>query len=715
MNKYLNIIIVSFFSILICRYEIGLLFIIPIFLIYLLFNSKLLIIFIPLSLLSGFIYNKNMLICLTFMFVLMIIYIMFFQKKNSTIVDIVYVILLNIACYYVKEVNINDLDLNSIIGQNNNIRFIMYAFLSSIIFVLLKYLVKKIKGNFKFFELIPIALSIIGAITIDIKVSFALSVFYAMYFTSSTNVYVSIIFESLCFVYLYYFYKVDYAVVLPFIAILYMNASIISSFLLVILLTIIITLYPEYISVGIIINIVTILFELLKNKMITKRIKKSEVIKESYENGIEALNRNVLAFSSFLDNWCQDGVNNKHYYKRIDESVNSLICNYCEKCYVKGKCNKSNLKSEMQDLIINCKDIKYDYKDSKALSVCPYNVEMRKSAILIKERLEESFCLKKNNSVNQALSGISNILRQFIVENNIHKEINYNDLYKVKKGLVDDGYNICYFKCEKTFEDDFLIEVGVRGHIFEYAKEDILKSIEKSFKKEISLEYSQYDCGKDYFRIIPKTKCRVEFGSSNIATGTYSGDNVYVSDTADGKAVAIICDGMGKGYKASVESGEVMKMVEELLKSSMSSYGIVQIINTFCSITDSIDNYCTLDYLELNRKSNEITFYKMSSAPSFIFRKDERVEKVENKRLPLGKESDIISESILINPGDVIIMSSDGLFENVDNEKELQSFIKTITHLSPERIVCQILEYVKSMTKYVDDDISLVVMKVLPC
>ena len=490
--------------------------------------------------------------------------------------------------------------------------------------------------------------------------------------------------------------------------------SILSSFVTILLTTILCFIFPEYYKVAIILDAICIAFELLKNKVLGKRITKENEIKESVKESSEVLNRDVLAFSSFLDMCAQESEGMREYYKKLDEGIKSLEKNYCNKCYLCNKCYQKDVKEEMKNLIINAKNITYDIKESEVFSVCPYNIEIRKSAIIINEKMENTTRRAKSKVVSSTLQGISNILRQFIVDTSTKKEMEYEEIYKMKKAISSNGYVISYFKADKMNEDDFLIEMGIRGVTFEDVKEKITSIIERSIHKEVTLEYDYTESGKVYFRIIPKTKCRIEYSTSSIAAGKVSGDNLLVNETKDGKVVSVICDGMGKGYSANMSSEFVIGMFEELFKSNLSSYAMVQMMNTYCEIKDSIDSFCTLDYMELDRKNKEISFYKMSSAPSYIYHFNKTIEKIENKRLPLGKESEIVTENVKVEEGDIIIMSSDGVFENIQNEGELTEYIASITHLPAPKIVYQVINYIKESSKLTDDDISLVVLKVIP-
>lgn len=712
MKKYLNIIIVSFFSFLLLKYEYGLPLIIPIILLYLQNNSKLAILIIPVSILSVVIFNIDCVKTIIAFYILVMLYLLVFMKKNNIILDVIYELIL---CFGMLIINANEL-------INENIyMFAIYSVASCVFYLILKLLLQSNFNCYPYFELISIALALIGSselklsINSNINISFYLSVFYAIYFSYNSSGFISLVFSLLISFYLYFVFKLEYVIIIPFISIIYMFNSIASGFITVLLTTILCFIMPKYYKEAIIIDLICILFELLKTKMIGKKITKEGEIKEGVKDSLDILNKNCLAFSSFLDMCAQETKGTKEYYRALDEGIKSIESNYCNKCYLCNKCYQNDVNEEIKNIIINSKNITYDIKNSPVFSVCPYNVEIRKSAILINERINNNINKSKQSLVSSTLNGVSNMIRQFTIDNNIQKEISYENVYKLKKAISSNGFVINYFKVEKLTVDDFLIEIGIRGNTFEDVKEKLEKISSKSFGYEVSIEYDYNENGKIYLRIIPKVKCKIEYSSSSIAYGKVSGDNILINETKDGKVISLICDGMGKGYNANMSSEFVVEMFEQLLKTTLSSYAIIQMINTYCEIKESIDNFCTLDYMEIDKKNKELVFYKMSSAPSIVFHNDKTIEIVDNKRLPLGKESEIISENVKVQEGDIIVMSSDGIFENIKNQNELNEYIQSITYLPTPKIVYKIISYIKEASKLTDDDISLVVLKVLPC
>ena len=65
-----------------------------------------------------------------------------------------------------------------------------------------------------------------------------------------------------------------------------------------------------------------------------------------------------------------------------------------------------------------------------------------------------------------------------------------------------------------------------------------------------------------------------------------------------------------------------------------------------------------------------------------------------------------------VEEGDLIVMSSDGIFENVVDMNQLENFIRQIRDLPPQKIVYEILNYTVNNKVKVIDDMSLIALKI---
>ena len=212
--------------------------------------------------------------------------------------------------------------------------------------------------------------------------------------------------------------------------------------------------------------------------------------------------------------------------------------------------------------------------------------------------------------------------------------------------------------------------------------------------------------------VTKKPNILFDYQTKEIAKNIISGDVIHCKERDNGNSSFIICDGMGKGLKAKEESENTIKLVNKLLTSNLSSFCICQLINYYKKVRDE-ERFRTLDYLEINPFTKKGYLYKQGSATTYIFKNDKRVIKIENKNLPLGKEEEINERKISFEEGDVVFLASDGLFDNVYNEKGLIEYIKTLLYMPSEQIVYYLLDYSVKLKGITKDDISVICIKIL--
>ena len=57
-------------------------------------------------------------------------------------------------------------------------------------------------------------------------------------------------------------------------------------------------------------------------------------------------------------------------------------------------------------------------------------------------------------------------------------------------------------------------------------------------------------------------------------------------------------------------------------------------------------------------------------------------------------------------------MSSDGIFENIEETEKLELYLKEIKKYNPQKIAYDLLEYAMKNKKKTNDDMSVIVLKV---
>lgn len=106
------------------------------------------------------------------------------------------------------------------------------------------------------------------------------------------------------------------------------------------------------------------------------------------------------------------------------------------------------------------------------------------------------------------------------------------------------------------------------------------------------------------------------------------------------------------------------------------------------------------------------TFYKMGANTTYIFRQNGNVEKIINKSLPLGIDEEVDQKTYNLEDGDLIIMSSDGVLENLIDNDQLESFIQSSSNLLPQQLVYEILNYTTTHDMKAKDDMTIIVLKI---
>lgn len=717
MNKYFNTIIFAFFSVLVANGEIGYSLFIPILYFIVDKNYRNLILFIPISFISCFIFNRDYLLGLGICYIFLFIYILLLKKKNSLILDSMYISLNNIVIYIL---------ISDIFTRQSILIYLISTLVSVFIYLFFKYnieCVKKNKSNIYSYanvEVICAIISILGALKIDfmINVSFLLAVFYAMYFSSNGNTYHSLFISIILTIFFIFYLDMKLAICLPFISALYMINGLWSS---IILITVSFTVwlskqtYIEDIYLqGIIYT--TVFFEICKSTIITSKIKQEEIYKDAYSKSIETLNNEIINFASFLDMYSKDYAVNKDYITKLNDAISQLQGSYCNMCYMKEACFKQNkglLYKYMTELVLYSKRSDYSSDTFIHLKKCPYFVEMKKRAEGLNQKYGIDGSLVKTNALVGVINGISNVLRQYTVDNAIKKEMDYSVIYKIRKSINDLGYNISYFNVRKMFIEDFLIEIGIRGFSYSEIEKDIANICNNYIPTKVSVNYISTEKGKVYINIIPKVNFSIDFGVANIASSAngISGDNYLIKELSDTRCIACLSDGMGKGYEANHLSSATLKLVDNISNSNITSSTSLQIINTFYCIQDYLEKYSTLDYVEINKIKGVATFFKLGAATSYLYSASGKCKIIENKSLPFGLEESVEGVEVDIKDGDVLIMASDGMFEASKSKEEIEIFIKSISHLSAQSIVYEIINKVKLSKKIDEDDMSIIVMK----
>lgn len=706
MSKYVNIVLLSIFGVLSIKYNMGLCFYIPFVCYYVYKNIKNLILIVPFSLVSIFFFKINNYIIFSVFFLLLLL-LMLMIKKYKIIYITLFAIIINIVTYYIYK-NTNNivsniyLDIASFIicpilflfliynnktetNINKGIRSISYNE------VILGFILSIGSANFQIF---------------DISIGLLLSIYFAMYLASNKYILGMIIYvitNMFCFE---YFFNIYYSFIIPIIGFIYLLPSFLSSITLIVMLLYTLMFKNTFLDINIYyaLGIICVLFEILRVFIINNH-NKVEVINNVYERTIAQIDNEVEAFALFLDKIVSNLTNNE-YNNELAECITSLTKNVCMSCKQKEECftrNKGKLYYHFKNTILN------NYDDF----ICARNDEIKRMGRQLGNNL-----INKSKYINDLLvpllNSVSNILRQYKIDHNINTELDINILNNLKEGLENYGYSLSMFNVIKSFKNDFIIEIGFIGINYYEEKENIENVSGHYLLCQTNIVFKETKKNKTYVTIIPKVNYNIIYGYGSMSKlgNNICGDNYLVKENNNGKLIAAICDGMGKGLSANIQSSRTLKLLDEITNTNMTSETSLQILNSFCYIEDYQEKFSTLDFIEIDKKTGEMLLYKAGATFTYILKESGEIIKIENENLPFGLNEMVMSKKINLENHDLIIMASDGIFDNVINVTDFENFISSIKNYDPQKIAFELINYARHTDLISKDDMSVITLKI---
>ena len=149
--------------------------------------------------------------------------------------------------------------------------------------------------------------------------------------------------------------------------------------------------------------------------------------------------------------------------------------------------------------------------------------------------------------------------------------------------------------------------------------------------------------------------------------GVPSGDSHLIKMIDNERMLILISDGMGSGEAAARESAAAVKLLAKFISAGVEYPLAIETVNAMLLNRSGEDMFATVDMLILNLTTGTAEFIKLAGCPSLIIRQDE-IYRVEGGRLPLGileKVQPAVTR-MQLQPGDIVLMGSDGVMDAVD-------------------------------------------------
>ncbi|HEX3033050.1 MAG TPA: SpoIIE family protein phosphatase [Bacillota bacterium] len=213
----------------------------------------------------------------------------------------------------------------------------------------------------------------------------------------------------------------------------------------------------------------------------------------------------------------------------------------------------------------------------------------------------------------------------------------------------------------------------------------------------------------------------VEVGTAKVAKdgSLVSGDSHREFFLKKGSFVVALSDGMGTGPQAAEESRSTIDLLVRLLETGFPEELAVKTVNSALLLKAQEDSFATLDLVMVDLHEGLLNFVKIGAAASFIKRGD-KIGLIKSTSLPIGilqqVDADIVRQEV--EPGDIIVVMSDGLLESVsdrvDKEQWVVDVLVACRTADPQNLADFLLNKARQNAgNTVPDDMTIIVIKIV--
>lgn len=207
-------------------------------------------------------------------------------------------------------------------------------------------------------------------------------------------------------------------------------------------------------------------------------------------------------------------------------------------------------------------------------------------------------------------------------------------------------------------------------------------------------------------------KFRVELGVAQSAKGDVSGDCFNHLETAAGKHVVLLSDGMGKGNRARIESDQALSLARDMLEAGFSAETAIKVVNSLLVLRGK-ERFATLDLCVIDVAKGRLDFYKTGAAPSFLKRGSE-VEEIAGAGLPVGIVPGIEPRlaARIVHEGDYLVMVSDGMLDGRGRDEAwLANQLRQLGNTAAAVMARQLLNRAEKLEPRLSDDATVIVVR----
>lgn len=201
--------------------------------------------------------------------------------------------------------------------------------------------------------------------------------------------------------------------------------------------------------------------------------------------------------------------------------------------------------------------------------------------------------------------------------------------------------------------------------------DDMHRAIEAAAGVPLTAPAIEPSGGGMVMRMRSRRRITAEFSAARGAPDNeICGDTVIKAENDAGLFYVCICDGMGRGSEAAFTAAVCGVFLRRMLAAGNTVETSLRLLNSIIRDKGGAECSAGVDILELDLITGRAALYKGGAAPSYL-RRGEKIYSLSTPSVPLGiiSELDAGRTEFAVEPGDVILMISDGILSGTDEDE----------------------------------------------
>ena len=296
----------------------------------------------------------------------------------------------------------------------------------------------------------------------------------------------------------------------------------------------------------------------------------------------------------------------------------------------------------------------------------------------------------------------------------IENQISPEDVISLHKTAVEENFPELAVQIGPSY--DFLIEVMIHYGLALMEHQSLLRK-QESMQIEMDVAVKVQDMLLE--TLIPKVD-GLDIGMVSKPAKKMSGDYVYFIEQGHEQACVAVADVMGKGLPAALCMSMIKFGMDSLGEKATEPHHVLEVINQIVEKSMDDSMFISMFYGKYNKGNHAFTYGSAGHEPALLYRAAEKeFVELDAKGLLLGirKNVEFEEKSVVLLPGDFIVMLTDGVTEGRNaegfiDEQVILSMLKDVAHLPAQQIVDFLYTELFKMQNYMlHDDFTLVLYK----